>query len=73
MLIVIERAYAGHLCRDDIIYLLQKILLFKKFSIPLPCEVDYLKLQEDVNIRKEKIEEFEITDPKRRNVSGIFI
>ena len=65
----VNKAYAGELCCDDIIGLLQKIKAMKKYDIPLPCDVDYSKISDGFDKRKQKIISNEVTEPKRRTFS----
>lgn len=66
---VIEMAYNGNLTRDQLINLLQKIHYLKESSVPFPCNVDYAKIEEGFEIRKKKILNFEIKEPKRQTFS----
>ena len=65
----VNKAYAGELCCDDIIGLLQKIKAMRKYDIPLPCDVDYSKISDGFDKRKQKIISYETTEPKRRTFS----
>lgn len=67
--IVIQKAYNGELTRDELIGLLQKLHAFKEYSVPLACEIDYQKMYEGFQIRKNKILNSEIIEPKRRTFS----
>ena len=65
----INKAYNGELCCDDIIGLLQKIKAMKNYDIPLPCSVDYTKISDGFDKRKQKIISYEVNEPKRRTFS----
>ncbi len=66
---VVEKAYKGELTRDQLINLLQKVHYLNECSVPLPCNIDYLKIQNGFEIRKNRILNFEIEEPKRRTFS----
>lgn len=61
---ITNMAYAGELSRDQLISFLQKIHFLKDYSLPLPCEIDYSKLEEGFQLRKKKILDFEIDEPR---------
>jgi len=67
--VVIQKAYNGELTRDQLIGLLQKLHAFKEYSVPLACEIDYQKIYEGFQIRKNKILNSEIIEPNRRTFS----
>lgn len=69
MPVAVNKAYDGELCCDDLIGLLQKIKAMKKYDIPLPCDVDYSKISDGFDKRKQKIISNEVTEPKRRTFS----
>lgn len=62
---IANMAYAGKLSRDQLISFLQKIHFLKDYSIPMPCEIDYSKFEEGFQLRKRKILDFEIIEPRR--------
>ena len=66
---VIKMAYEGNLNRDQLISLLQKIHFLKGCSSSLPCDIDYSKINEGFESRKNRILNFEIQEPKRRTFS----
>lgn len=66
---ITNMAYAGELSRDKLISFLQKIHFLKNYSLPLPCEIDYSKIEEGFQLRKKKILEFEIDEPQRHTFS----
>lgn len=63
---IVEKAYNGELTMNSLISLLQKIHLLRTNNIDLPCEVNYLKIKEGLDIRKEKIKSGAIDESKRR-------
>lgn len=65
----VNNAYNGKLTRDELINLLQKIHAMKEYLIPLPCEVDYLKMNEGFRYRKELVISNKIKEPKRYRFS----
>lgn len=67
--IVVKKATEGELTRDELIGLLQKIFAFKKYSVPITVEIDYAKIYEGFKIRKNKILNGQISEPKRRKFS----
>lgn len=66
---ITNMAYAGELSRDQLISFLQKIHFLRDYSVPLPCEIDYSKLEEGFQLRKKKILDFEIDEPRRHTFS----
>lgn len=62
---VIENAYKGKLTRDQLIDLMQKIHSLKKFTVSLPCNIDYTKIENGFEIRKKEILDYKINEPKR--------
>lgn len=62
---VIENAYKGKLTRDQLIDLMQKIHYLKKFTVSLPCNIDYTKIENGFEIRKKEILDYKINEPKR--------
>lgn len=62
---VIENAYKGKLTRDQLIDLMQKIHSLKKFTVSLPCNIDYIKIENGFEIRKKEILDYKINEPKR--------
>lgn len=64
---VIENAYKGKLTRDQLIDLMQKIHSLKKFTVSLPCNIDYTKIENGFEIRKKEILDNKINEPKRYN------
>lgn len=64
--VAVENAYKGELSRDDLISLLQKIHALKEYNIIIPCDIDYKKIEAGFEIRKNKIIEGTIIEPKKR-------
>ena len=64
MPIAVQKAYAGELTRDELLDLLRKIFVLKKNSIPLPCEVDYDRIDAGFNGRKRRILLDGLEEPK---------
>lgn len=62
---ITKKAYAGELTRDQLINFLQKIHYLKECSVSLPCNIDYSKLEEGFELRKKRILNFEIEEPRR--------
>lgn len=62
---VIENAYKSKLTRDQLIDLMQKIHSLKKFTVSLPCNIDYTKIENGFEIRKKEILDYKINEPKR--------
>lgn len=60
----IDRAYNGDMTNDELIQLLRKIFLLKKYSVPLPCEIDYARMESGLKLRRERILKNEIIDPE---------
>ena len=69
MPIAVEDAYKGLLTRDELISLIQKICVIKKYNIPLPCDIDYDKMMKGFQERKKRIFSGEVIEPKRRTFS----
>ena len=66
MPIWVARAYNGEANRDELISLLQKIHALKIHQIPLPCEVDYEKINQGLEARFEMVKNGAIQEPKKR-------
>ncbi|MBQ9167118.1 MAG: hypothetical protein IJX67_01755 [Oscillospiraceae bacterium] len=66
MPVLVARAYKGEATRDELIALLQKTFALKKHGISLPCEVDYSKIDQGLELRKAKMRNGEIPAGKRR-------
>ena len=64
--IAVERAITGDLTRNELVDLLVKIFALKKYSVPIPCEIDYESISEGFRHRKEKTLSGEIIEPKYR-------
>ena len=62
---LIAKAYEGEASCDELISLLQKIHCMKEYKISLPCVVDYSKLKEGFEKRKQKIKNGEIKEPRK--------
>lgn len=68
---VVEKAYNGELTMDGLITLLQKMHFLNSNNIALPCKVEYSKIKEGFEIRKEKIRNGTITEQERRTFADI--
>lgn len=66
---VIENAYKGKLTRNQLIDLMQKIHYLKKFTVSLPCNIDYTKIENGFEIRKKEILDYKINEPIRYTFS----
>lgn len=66
MPIWVARAYSGEASRDELISLLQQIHALKTHQIPLPCEVDYEKINQGLEARFEMVKNGAIQEPKKR-------
>lgn len=64
-----KMAYTGELNRDQLISFLQKIHFLKEYSESMPCDIDYSMIEAGFEIRKKKILNFEIQEPKRHTFS----
>lgn len=60
---LVTRAYNGEASRDELIALLQKTHALKIHKIPLPCEVDYKKIYQGLEVRFEKVKNGTIQEP----------
>lgn len=60
-----ERAYAGSLSANELIWLLSRIHSLKEFGITLPCEIDYQKMEAGLDNRIEEIKRGLIEEPRR--------
>ena len=63
---LVTRAYNGEASRDELIALLQKTHALKTHKIPLPCEVDYSKINKGLDVRYEKVRNRTVQEPKKR-------
>ena len=68
--ILLCMGYEGNLDCNRLMILLQKIHLLHKNAVPLPCEVDYHMLETGLGIRKQKLRDGHLTEPKRQNDVG---
>lgn len=68
---LVDKAYKGEATRDELIALLQKVHALKTHNIPLPCEINYLKIEEGFNARRLKIRNGDIEEPMRRTFSEL--
>lgn len=68
---IVKKAYNGELTMDSLITLLQKIHLLKTNNIDLPCKTEYSKIRKGFEIRKEKIKNGTISEPKRRKFAEL--
>lgn len=69
MPVALEEAYNGELSCDELIYLIQKIHIMKKNEIPLPCEVNYKRIDNAFEKRKKLIKQGKVIEPKRYTFS----
>ena len=60
----IDLAYKGGLSQENLIYLLTKIHNLREYSIELPCEVSYHKMEEGLRQRIQKIKAGELIEPR---------
>lgn len=65
----LKKAYDGQASRDELIGLMQKVHALKEHDIPLPCKVDYKKIDVGFEKRKKWIKEGLIREPKRQTFS----
>ena len=64
--VVLNEAYDGNLCFDDIISLLQRLRLLESYNVSLPLEASYEKIEDGLNERLRKIRNGIISEPKKR-------
>lgn len=69
--ILLHMGYEGTLDCNRLMILLQKIHRLHENTIPLPCEVDYRMLETGFAIRKQKLRDGHLTEPKRQNDVGL--
>lgn len=62
---LLGRAYKGEASRDELIALLQKVHILKEYGVPLPCEVDYRRIDAGFEQRKEKIKNGALQEPAK--------
>lgn len=62
---LIAKAYEGEASCDELISLLHKIHCIKEYKISLPCDVDYSKIKEGFEKRKQKIKRGIIEEPPK--------
>ena len=62
---LLGRAYKGEASRDELIALLQKVHILKEYGVPLPCEVDYQRIDAGFEQRKEKIKNGALQEPAK--------
>ncbi len=69
MPIAIAKAYNGELTADeliDLLNLLKKIFVLRKYHIPFPCDVNYLRIESGFMLRRGKILSGTVIEPKRQ-------
>ena len=59
----IGQAYQGKLSRRNLIYLLTKIHTLRELSVPLPCEIDYTRMEAGLKERNKGIMQGTIDEP----------
>lgn len=64
--ILLHMGYEGNLDCNRLMILLQKIHLLRKNAIPLPCKVNYHMLEAGFAMRKQKLRDGHLTEPKRQ-------
>lgn len=60
----VSLAYDGNLSRDELISLIGKIHFLRDNSIVLPCDIDYKRMEEGLQVRLENIKNGRIIEPK---------
>lgn len=60
---VVKMAYSGELTGDELISLIQKAHLLKKYNVKLPCEINYLLILKGLNNRELLIMKGAIIEP----------
>lgn len=65
MPVLVTKAYNGEATRDELIALLQKTHALKTHNISLPCDVDYQKITEGLDIRSENVKKGIIQEPSK--------
>ncbi|MBR5677113.1 MAG: hypothetical protein IKX20_03135 [Paludibacteraceae bacterium] len=60
----IKLAYEGELSRKQLIILLQKVHALLDAEIALPCEIDYKRIEQGLNMRMNKIKKGIIVEPE---------
>ena len=63
MPIVIDHAYKGEATRKELVALLEKTYAVKMHHIPVPCEIDYHRIEDGLKKRCEKIKLGIIDEP----------
>lgn len=66
MPVLVERAKRGEASRDELIALLQKTHMLKKYNIPLPCDVDYQVITKGFDERCENVKKGIVEEPRKR-------
>lgn len=69
---LLQRAYGGDLSIGDLLGLIKRLLWFRQNQIPIPCEVDYKKIHDGLDLRIQKIKNGEISDPFGSDDSDFF-
>lgn len=67
MPIVLEKGYAGKLDCNELLALLQKLSFLRENQIPIPCNANYLMLEEGFSRRRQALRDGDIQEPKARS------
>ena len=67
----VKKSYNGELSGDEIIALLVKIHAFKQYDMDLPCQIDYCKMDNGLELRKNKIKLGIIQEPKSHSFAFV--
>ena len=63
---LVGRANKGEASRDELISLLKKTHILKRYGIDLPCEVDYAKIEQGLKTRMFKLRSMMTHEPESR-------
>lgn len=66
---ILARAYRGDATCDELIALIQKVHILRQNEVPLPCEIDYQKIEEEFDKRLELIRKGIIEEPPKSVLS----
>ena len=65
--IILEKGYTGQLDCNELLELLRKLHALRENQFSFPCDASYSKLEDGLDIRRQKLRDNAIQEPKQRN------
>lgn len=60
--LILEKSYNGELTHEELILLLSRVIFLLDIDYPIPCDIDYKKMNEGFEKREERIKDGLITE-----------